>query len=111
MAGVDGDETVEYSRQEQREGLPIKCLSVKSKGLISNVLPNIRQFGVELKLNETELDYYMKCQNPVHQMLDRVRDKEYVPDLIYILQGFGIPGENKVYRSIGMADYFIRNMS
>ena len=90
---------------QEQDGLPpVKCLSIKSKGLISNVLQNrqIRRLGIELGLHDIEVDYYMQCQNPVfHEMLDRVGDRESVQDLIYILREMGVPGDNRAYRSIG----------
>ena len=86
------------------QGIPIKCLKVKSKGLISSVLTQPVQkirFGNKLGLSDTEVDYFMQCQNPVHEMLDRVRNRRTVQDLIYILKELGVPETHIVFRSIG----------
>ena len=91
-------------RRNLNHGVPVKCLTIKSKGLLCSVLTQYVQkirFGNKLGLSDTEVDYFMQCQNPLHEMLDRVRNRLSVQDLIYILKELGIPEAHIVFRSIG----------
>ena len=96
--------TANNGESNVNQGIPIKCLKIRSKGLINSVLAQPGQkirFGSKLGLGDTEVDYFMQCQNPIHEMLDRVRNRRTVQDLIYILKELGVPETHRVFRSIG----------
>ncbi len=67
--------------------LPLDCLTIGTKGLLGNVLPDtqVQCLGRGLGLQDPEVGYFLQCRNPVHEMVNSVRHLRTLRDLIDVL--------------------------